>query len=217
MNTRTKIKEEAIELFNQRGFGSVSIQDIANHLEVNRRNIAYHFPDTESLLKEITDELWEKLDREQKKRRDFPSFENLYNEVKMYVKFQQEYAFIFHDLHVMKHPLLEAKFREMCLATIRDNEAAIAFAIKLGNMKPEPFPGAYHNLCLSIWVLSLFWLQQQTIRGVNDEQEVHRVYWSLILPHFTQRGIDSFKNFFGEVFYDQIGEPFSVQVDGLFF
>lgn len=217
MNTREKIKTVAIRLFNEKGFGSISIQDIANDLEVNRRNIAYHFPDKEILLKEIADELWEKLDREQQKRRDFPSFENLYNEVKMYAKFQREYAFVFNDLHMMKHPLLEKRFRDMCLSTIRDNEAAIAFAIKLGNMKPEPFPGAYHNLCLSIWALSLFWLQQQSIREVEDEEEVHRVYWSLILPHFTSRGIESFKNFFGERFYEQIGEPFKVQLDGMFF
>lgn len=217
MNTKEKIIITATQIFNKRGYGAVSIQDIANELQLNRRNIAYHFSTKDALLQVIADDMWEKLRRERQKRRDFPSFENLSHEVKMYYAFQKEYAFIFNDLHVMKHPLLEKKFKDFCLSTIRDNEAAIAFAIKLGNMKPEPFAGAYHNLCLSIWVLALFWLPQQTIRQVNDKEEVSQVIWSLILPHFTAKGIDSFKSFFGADFYHHIGEPFNVQLDISFF
>ena len=99
----------------------------------------------------------------------------------------------------------------------KDNEAAIAFAIKLGNMKEEPFPGAYHNLCLSIWIISLFWLPQQTIRQVSDKEEVGKVTWSLILPHFTQKGIESFKSFYGEDYYNSIGKPFNVDLGMAFF
>jgi hypothetical protein len=161
--------------------------------------------------------MWEGLRKERQKRKDFPSFENLANEVKMYTLFQREYAFIFNDLHVIKHPILEEKFKKFSLETIRDNEAAIAFAIKLGNMKPEPFAGAYYNLCLSIWVLALFWQPQQMIRGEIDDTEVVRVTWSLILPHFTEKGIASFKAFYGEPFYNTIGKPFKVDINTSFF
>lgn len=217
MNTKEKIIEVGKRLFNEQGFGAISIQDIANELGVNRRNIAYHFTNKDALLEVIAHEMWSKLDVERQKRRDFPSFENLNNEVKLYYAFQQEYAFIFNDLHVIKHPILEEKFRNFCLETIRDNEIAIAFAIKLGNMKVEPFPGAYYNLSLSIWVLALFWLPQQSIRKIDDPMEVSRVTWSLILPHFTDKGIESFKSFFGEDFYNNIGAPFKVDVHKAFF
>lgn len=217
MDTKEKIIEVGKQLFNEKGYGAVSIQDIANALEVNRRNIAYHFNSTEALLEVIAAEMWDKLDLERQKRRDFPSFENLNNEVNLYYSFQKEYAFIFNDLHVIKHPLLEEKFRAFCLTTIRDNETAIAFAIKLGNMKTEPFPGAYYNLSLAIWVLALFWLPQQSIRKVDDPKEVGRVIWSLILPHFTPKGIESFKAFFGEDYYNTIGAPFKVDVSKAFF
>lgn len=208
MNTKEKIIKTSIKVFNERGFGAISIQDIANELAVNRRNIAYHFNNKEVLLAVIAEEMWQKLAVERKKRRDFPSFENLQHEIKMYSQFQKEYAFIFNDLHVIKHPILEKKFRKFCLDTIKDHEAAIAFAIKLGNMNPEPFPGAYYNLSLSLWVLSLFWLPQQSIRKVSDPSEVSKVTWSLILPHFTEKGIASFKEFYGEDFYNSIGKPF---------
>lgn len=213
MNTKEKIIKIGIKVFNQKGFGAVSIQDIANELGVNRRNIAYHFDNKAALLTVIAAEMWEKIGIERKKRKDFPSFENLQHEIKMYAQFQKEYAFIFNDLHVIKHPILEERFRNFCLETIKDHEAAIAFAIKLGNMNPEPFAGAYYNLCLSLWALSMFWLPQQTIRKVQDETEVAKVTWSLILPHFTEKGIDSFKAFYGEAFYNNIGKPFNTDLN----
>lgn len=213
MNTKEKIIEIGIKIFNQKGFGAVSIQDIANELGVNRRNIAYHFANKDKLLAVIAEEMWLKIEMERKKRKAFPSFENLQHEINMYAQFQKEYAFIFNDLHVIKHPLLEEKFRNFCLETIRDHEAAIAFAIKLGNMNPEPFDGAYYNLCLSLWALSMFWLPQQAIRKVSDEEEIAKVTWSLILPHFTPKGIEAFKSFYGEAFYDSIGQPFKGDLD----
>jgi len=213
LNTKAKIIQTGIQVFNEKGFGAVSIQDIANALDVNRRNIAYHFANKEMLLAVIAEEMWAKMEMERKKRRDFPSFENLQHEITMYTQFQREYAFIFNDLHVIKHPILDDRFRQFCLDTIKDHEAAIAFAIKLGNMNPEPFAGAYHNLCLTLWILSMFWLPQQAIRKVVDETEVARVTWSLILPHFTHKGIESFKAFYGAAFYKSIGQPFKAELD----
>jgi len=213
LNTKEKIIATGIKVFNQKGFGAVSIQDIANELKVNRRNITYHFANKERLLQIISEKMWAKILLERKKRKDFPSFENLQHEIKMYAQFQKEYAFIFNDLHVIKHPILEEKFHQFCSETIKDHEAAIAFAIKLGNMNPEPFPGAYYNLCLSLWALSMFWLPQQAIRKVADEKEVARVTWSLILPHFTQKGIESFKAFYGAAFYNNIGKPFKADLN----
>ena len=208
MNTKEKIIDTGIKVFNQKGYGAVSIQDIANELEINRRNVTYHFKTKDLLLQAIADEMWEKISLERQKRKDFPSFENLQHEIKRYAQFQKEYSFIFNDLHVVKHPILEEKFHQFCTETIKDHEAAIAFAIKLGNMNPEPFAGAYYNLCLSLWALSMFWLPQQAIRKVKDEEEIARVTWSLILPHFTEKGITSFKEFYGDAFYQNIGKPF---------
>lgn len=214
--TQHKIIETAILLFNQQGYGAISLNELAQRMGMSRGNLTYHFPTKAALLKVIADEMWAKLEIERKKRRDFPSFENLTNETQMYYAFQKEYAFIFNDLHVIKHPLLEERFRAFCLSTIKDHEAAIAFAIRLGNMKQEPFAGAYYNLCLSLWVLAMFWLPQQAIRKVEDDEEVARVVWSLILPHFTEKGIASFKTFYGEAFYQSIGQPFQVNVDTFF-
>lgn len=216
MKTKEKILSIALALFNKQGFGAVTMKHIADEMLVDRRNLTYHF-NKDTLLEAIADQMWVKLDAERKKRRDFPSFENLDSETKMYYAFQKEYAFIFNDIKVIRHPILKEKFKQLAKTSIQDNEAAIAFAIKLGNIRPEPFKGAYHNLCLSIWALSMFWVPQQTIREVNNPEELRQVIWSLILPHFTEKGIQSFKDFFGAEFFDTIGKSFDVDVNMAFF
>jgi AcrR family transcriptional regulator len=216
-NTRQNIIETAISLFNNHGFGAISLHEIAQKMSISRGNLTYHFNTKNDLLAVIANEMWAKKEINQKKRRDFPSFENLDNETKMYIQLQNEYAFIFNDLHVMKHPILEEKFRQFSLSSIKDHEASIAFAMQLGNIKPEPFDGAYHHLCLTIWIISLFWMPQQSIRKATDPEENRKVVWSLILPHFTEKGIQSFKEHFGEDFYKSIGKPFKVKLEGIFF
>lgn len=209
--TKNRIIDFAILLFNKHGFGAISLHEIAQNMGISRGNLTYHFPTKNVLLEVIAAEMWQKIEMERQKRRDFPSFENISNETRLYYAFQKEYSFIFNDLHVIKNPILEENFRQFCLTTIKDNQSAIAFAIRLGNMHPEPFAGAYYNLCLSIWTLALFWLPQQSIRKVKGEEEALKVIWSLILPHFTSKGIQSFKDFYGEEFYNNMGKPFEIQ------
>ncbi|MEM6726095.1 MAG: TetR/AcrR family transcriptional regulator [Bacteroidota bacterium] len=217
MDTKANILQTAIQIFNQKGYGASSLQDIANELGVGRRNIAYHFPSKEDLLKSIGEELWSTLAKERENRRDFPSFENLEREAQMYHQFQKDYAFIFQDQHVAKHPIMEERFRELCLETIKVNEAAIAFAVKLGNMRPEPFPGAYHNLALSVWIVAFSWMSRQSILNDGADEGPDKVIWSLTLSHFTEKGIESFKAFYGEDYYNSLGKPFNVAIDKFIF
>ncbi len=49
MNTKGKIIELSIKLFNQFGFNSISLQEIANNLNISRGNLTYHFKDKDFL------------------------------------------------------------------------------------------------------------------------------------------------------------------------
>ncbi len=42
-----------------------------------------------------------------------------------------------------------------------------------------------------------------------------KTIWSILLPHFTIKGIESFKNFFGEDYYHSLGKPFDVDAENL--
>lgn len=216
MNTRTQIIEKAVELFNLKGYGSVSMKQIADALGVDRRNITYHF-NKEELLLTIADQMWKELEEARSQKRDFPSFENLDKEVKLYNRLQHTYAFIFRDLYVMEHPEVAARFKLFCKTMVADSEQAVAFAIQQGNMKPESIPGSYHALCEAVWSISISWLQLKAFRDIQNLDQCRKLIWSLIIPHFTDKGLTAFQSYFGEDFYSRLGNPFEVKVKTVLF
>jgi len=97
--------------------------------------------------------------------------------------------------------------------TIQDNKAALAFAVASGNMKPEPFKGIYHNIAFNTWMLTFFWLAQQIIRGEKREEDGEAMIWSMLLPHFTEKGLSAFTTFFGEDYLEKLGEPIDTRIE----
>ncbi len=215
MSTRQKIIQQATRLFNEKSFAAISLFELAQGIGMSRGNLTYHFKDKDKLLKAIADEMWEKIEKEKSKSRQLPSFENLHNEIQLYYKYQKQYAFIFLDHHVLNHAVVKKQFRKMTKQTIADNEAAIAFALELGNLKQEPVKGMYHNIAFTTWTLAFFWLAQQIIRGDRVRIDGEKMIWSLLIPHMTEKGIRSFVKFFGKEYYESLGEPFEVNLSQL--
>jgi len=200
--------EVAVACFNAQGYGQVSLQDIARELNISRGNLTYHYPTKDALLKVIFGQMWEGIRQEQDKARALPSFQNLKDEVAVYLHYQKAYAFMFTDSQVMGIPFIKEALVKMSQSTIEDSMAAIAFAIEAGNMAPEPFPGAYRQLAITTWMQMFFWLPQQIIRGVSDPEDAEKAIWATILPHFSEKGIEAFKKYYGEEFYQNLGPAF---------
>ena len=208
MTKKESILIDATSYFNKHGFGAVTMFELAQSLNMSRGNLTYHFKNKSVLLEAISNEMWSKIEKERAISRKFPSFQNLHNEIQLYYKFQKEYSFIFLDNHVLNDPIIRSQFRQMTERTIADNRAAIAFSIQLGNMKEELYPGTYNNIAMITWMLTFYWLPQQIIRGEKTKEDGERLVWSMLVPHFTEKGLKSFKNFFGDNILDELGEPF---------
>ena len=208
MDTKSKIAAAATAIFNQQGFGATTLQDIAAELGMSRGNLRYHFRDRDSLLQAIVDDMWGKMNAERVKSRELPTFANLHNEVQLYYKFQREFSFIFLDTMVLNHPIIQKRFREMTEQTITDNKATLQFALQAGNLQPEKIPGTYNSIAFITWMLTFYWLSQQIIRGEVAGEDGEKMIWSILIPHFTEKGLIAFKNYFGEDYFNSLGEPF---------
>ena len=213
---RDNIISTGLRLFNNYGYGSVSIRQIADELQVDRRNVSYHFDKT-SLLEQISEMMWEELQELRKRKQDFPSFENLDREITLYSHLQKKYAFVFKDLNLIEHPTIHKKFKDFCKIMIKDSQQAVAFAIQQGNMHPEPIPGVYHALCEAVWSISICGLHFKTLRDAHSDLYIKKLIWSQIIPYFTEKGIETFKSYFGAEFYSSLGPPFNVKLEKVIF
>jgi len=215
VNTKQKILNKAIELFNEKGFASVTLFEIAGELEMTRGNLTYHFRDKEALLIAIVDQLWSLQEDRRSQTRSLPSFENLHNQAQLFYAIQKKYAFIFLDNHVINHPAIRENFKKQVKNHIKDIEATIAFSIAAGNMHPEPYEGIYHNLAFNTWMVSFFWINQQVVKGEeiqNYIEEGEMKIWSMLLPHLTDKGLKAFRNFFGDDYLKKLGKSFKADI-----
>ncbi len=210
MNTKEKIIATAIKVFNEKGYSAVNLKELAQTLGISRGNLTYHFNNKQDLLEAIVEEMWKKLAKEKEKTLQVPSFENMHNQTRLYLKFQKEYAFVFLDTHVQNHPIIKDQFKIMIEKTIADFHTMIAMGIQVGTVKEETIPGTYRSLALSVWMVSFYWLSQQTTRDKTNPKGGESIIWGLILPHLTEKGITGFKKFFGSAYDEKVGEPFNV-------
>lgn len=211
-STKDKIVDQARQIFNKSGYNAVSLHELATTIGMSRGNLTYHFKTKDALLQAIADQMWDRINEQRAKSRRFPSFENLHNESRLLYATQKKYEFIFLNNAIWNHPALYERFLMMTAQSIRDNQAAIAFAIELGNVKQESVPGTYDHLAFLTWLVSFYWLSQELLTGRRGEKECERAVWSMLLPHFTNKGIKSFIRFFGEEFYRGLGMPFDKKI-----
>lgn len=215
MTNREKILNESRKLFNKKGFGAVTLFEIAQSTGISRGNITYHFKDKDKILETLVKELWEKIELERLASRAFPSFENLHNEARKMIRIQKDFSFVFLDSLVQKHPLIRSHYQFINNQTIEDFKSAIAFSIQSGNMRPETYNGMYNNVALICWTVAFYWLPQQVITGKDQEIESEKIIWTILIPHFTEKGLNAFRKFFGEEYLNNLGKPFDKKIENL--
>lgn len=214
---KTSRKEDilstATRLFNEYGFGAVTLYDIAKEMKISRGNLAYHFKTKEDILKVLAEKMWKKMLDILSTATSFPSFKNLHLQTEEYIACQREYAFVFLDNQVLNHPVVKSKFSEITTLGIEANKMAIAFAIANGNFEEEPFNGAYNNLAFLVWNIGSIWTSQQINTGEMSVENLEALMWSVIYPHFTEKGRQAFFTFFGDDIMDKLGNPFDTSVE----
>ncbi len=207
LKTREKIVITGKHLFNQNGFGATTLYQIAQELGISRGNLTYYFKNKAALLEVIASEMASKYSAKMAATQ-FPSWENTNNATKAFHELQKEYGFIFKDKQVMAFPSVKAQIEQIYKDDLKRQMAMISFSIQVGNMRKEIIPGTYHNLCRTLWMNSFFWLMSDIFQDIDKESGWDKVAWSLILLHFTEQGLDAFKEHFGEAYYQSLGKTY---------
>jgi len=210
---KENILSTATRLFNESGYGAVTLYDVAKAMDISRGNITYHFKTKEAILEVVAEKMWNKILDKLSISSSLPSFKNLHLQTEDYVACQRDFSFIFLDNQVLEHPLIKSKFREITKRGIETNKMAIAFAVANGNFEQEPFNGAYNNLAFLVWNIGSIWTSQQINNGEMSIQNLEALMWSIIYPHFTEKGRKAFYDFFGHDIMDKLGNPFDTTVE----
>lgn len=204
MKTRDRIISAVIDAFNDKGYHGYSLTELAHVCGMSRGNLAYHYKNKEVILDDISVKLVKDIRRFQKKRVDFPAFYNLSLDIRTCRYLQKRYPFIFRDMSVLEHSSIKDVMTNWSKEVIKSNLSTFAFGIESGHVKPEEHDGLYYHLSLNAWMLTYYWVAQQSVRELGKEN-VEQLVWSAIYPHFTPAGIVAFEEYYGKDFLSSKG------------
>src|SRR6266542_6804561 len=168
MNTRARIIEMAIRLFNEHGTGAISTNHLAEALGISPGNLYYHFRNKEEIIRAIAeqrDARWESLYHlPQDRAPTLPDVERLVRENFSLV---WDYRFFFRELSVLtqRDPLLKAHYQQMRRERLVAFEGLFGHFVSAEVARPPASPSLVANLAMLCWLISDYWLLFLEIDG----------------------------------------------------
>lgn len=195
--TKKKILDTALSLFNQHGFVNVRLQHISDEAIISLGNITYHYRTKDDMVTAI----WTNLKNDQiqllSEFRALPLFEDVDRYLESNFALQQKYIFFYQDtLEVIRaYEEIAVQYREhiswqeqQIIGMLTFNKARGAL---LSSIDEENY---YHFASVWLW-MSESWVNRQAVIGTkNTEVSAYkRIMWQFLLPLFTQQGQNEYE------------------------
>ena len=198
LNTKQKILNASIRLFNEKGMANVRLQQIAKEIGISPGNLAYHFRNKEAIIEAINNELYGEAAEILCTYRIFPNLIDFDNQLTKYFSFIQKYPFYFLDLlEIERHyPEIRSKRQLHISKMISQIRKRFDFNHNRGLVSGEPRPEVYNSVANAIWVLITFWVPQNLVRGAEASMDViqfKEMVWNQVYPYFTEKGVAEFE------------------------
>lgn len=209
MNTKKRILKQSRLLFNKNGFYNITIAEIASACAMSRGNLTYHYKTKDAILADIGTEISQEISQFQEERKNYPAFSNLNLDIKICRQLQATYPFVFRDMNVLDNEHINKVMKSWSESSILQNQAAFSFGLEIGNLKEESMNGLYYQLAVNTWLVTFYWISQSSVREIQELESVERMVWTIIYPHFTEKGREAFHGYFGADYF-QGKEKFNI-------
>jgi len=200
MRTKDRIVKTAIQLYNEKGFSNITSRHVAAEIKISHGNLEYHFPNKESLLFAIYEQMREEISSFYTCHDEETSnpVEHLQRLLVRLEEFQWKYKFFNLDVLEISRSYEKVNLLLKDTLQIRKTQMSGLFQrfVSQEYMKSEPVIGYYYRIQHTIRILITFWNSQELVLSnfdFNQRGEMVRHIWDLILPHFTAKGIAEYE------------------------
>lgn len=197
-DTKSKIKDVALKLFNRDGFANVRLQHISDVCGLSLGNIGYHYRTKNDILYALFSDFMEEQKLLLAEFRVLPLFEDFNRFLISNFELQQRYVFFYKDAldltrlyeNISKQYKEHLKWQELQLqGMLVFNEARRA----LDSNGNKYFTDKMASLL--VWA-SESWISRQAVIGAEefDRSSYLEMVWFLLKPYFTPIGEEEFEN-----------------------
>ncbi|WP_298512127.1 TetR/AcrR family transcriptional regulator [uncultured Kordia sp.] len=199
-NTKEKILECALRLFNTQGISKVSLRTIANDMDISLGNLTYHFKKRDDIVESLYLELVAKMDAMTLQNvNDTNLLESFFKISDLIAESFYEYRFIMLDFVQItrNYPTIQSHYRELIKVREQQFQLLIAALIRVDLIREEIIKDEYVYLFKELKILSDFWLPalsiEQDIITKEDIVKHATLLKTKIFPYLTENGRTTFQ------------------------
>ncbi|WP_299432316.1 TetR/AcrR family transcriptional regulator [uncultured Meiothermus sp.] len=160
MNTKTRILDTALELFNQQGSHAVTTNHIAEAMQISPGNLYYHFKNKEEIIRGLFARLDTTWDEVFSPGVEHPlTLSDLERLVQTNYEVMWRYRFFYREWMALlpKDPLLASQYQKVRKRGFEGFKELFKGFVVAGILQPTEAKNL-HQLTQICWILSDFWL-----------------------------------------------------------
>ena len=188
-DTKQKIVEASLQLFNEYGISNVRLQQIADETGISVGNLAYHFNNKEAITETIITNVVSGLEDLLRQYGKYASLNDLDFFFKEYYRFSTQYRFFNFDILEIKrnfpasYESLQPVFNKIKLQLERRLERCLEERL----LQKET---SIKTIASNTWLLLFFMPAegQLNVKNTISENKYRRRLWDYMMLHFTAKG-----------------------------
>ncbi len=196
-HTKDSILGHSLKLFNRHGFVNVRLQHIADAGSISVGHLAYHFKNKDSIIEALYDQLKKQQEVLLYDFRTAHLFEDIKQQLQGIFQLQKKFLFFYLDtLEVLRaYPAIKEKHQQHIAWQLQQIEWMFEFNIFRGSFNENAQEGQYKKLAWLFWITVDNWMHARLISGLDhlNEEDFLQDVWNLLLPYFTEEGLQEFK------------------------
>jgi AcrR family transcriptional regulator len=189
-DTKTRILDTALELFNERGAGTVTTNHIAEALGMSPGNLYYHYRNKAEIVRALFDRIvGEWAQNYAMPEAEMPTLAIVERMMAGNFEIQWRYRFLFRDLTMLLNadPDLAATYRANREASFGNTLFLLNLFIDAGVIESPGDEEAIEDLGQLLWLVGDFWLVFKDVGGrpigPAEMQQGVRMFRRLLNPH----------------------------------
>lgn len=186
VQTKNNILQKAVELFNELGTASVSMNSLAEAVGISAGNLQYHYKKKEEVIRDILEVMFKEFDVLYEPAEEPFTLETLRNGMRLNFDIIWKYPFFFRELGaLLRHDkLLAHRFREIQKQRLSEQEKIIKRLANSGKARKVLNPGELRNVVLMGWVLGHTWLPYIESMGQKINETALNEAVEMMVQHY---------------------------------
>ncbi|WP_375580629.1 TetR/AcrR family transcriptional regulator [Marivirga tractuosa] len=196
-NTKEKILQASLLLFNEKGMVNVSLRQIAQELNISQGNLNYHFKLKEDIVEALYFQLVEEMDNQMKSMGNDNQLESLYKSSIKTMEKMYDYKFILIDFIHLMNENSKIKSHYATLMKIRNEQFQKMFQslIEANILRPAELEQEYDRLYQRMNIIGDSWINIYATFDKNNSVEYYGdLLFEMIYPYLTDKGKRAYQN-----------------------